>query len=323
MNELELRGEIVIPGEEIGKNVRRGDFTYAVGPDVKAGVFGIKEDKENMVSVIPLSGKYIPKEGDMVVGVVSNVNRNGWAISINSPYETYLAREKRRDDDDTFDLRRLYKEGDIVSIMVSSVDEVKNSYAEGPRKLVGGRIAMLNAKKIPRVIGSKKSMLSLLRDKSGCRIVVGQNGIIWIDGPEKNMEVVVEAILKIGKESHTKGLTNRISIFVDEEMARRGAVAPPPLPRDERDEGYERPRSEGRYRDRGSSRGSDRPHGSDRPRGRDYSRDRRGPRRDSPRGEGQRSNEGSGGEGRRDESPQAKESPQGGEQNGNQDQNKF
>jgi len=225
MNGLELRGDIVVPGESIGKNVKRGDFTYLEDNDIKAGVFGLKESKETSVSVIPFAGKYLPKEGDMVVGVVSNVSRNGWNININSPYETYLAKERRRDDDETFDLRRLYKEGDIVSVKIFTVDEVKSSYAEGPRKLTGGRIVILNAKKIPRVIGSKKSMLALLRDKSGCRVVVGQNGIIWLDGPEKNMQVVVEAILKIEKESHTKGLTDRISQFLDEQMSSQGLKA--------------------------------------------------------------------------------------------------
>jgi len=224
MADLELRGEIVVPGEELGSNLRRGEFTYADNGKIKAGVYGIKEARDNDVSVIPLSGKYMPKEGDMVVGIVSDVLRTGWIVNINSPYTAYMNKERRRDreDDDAFDLRRLYKEGDIVSVKISRVDEVKSSYADGPRKLIGGRIVMLNAKKIPRVIGSKKSMLNLLRDKSGCRIVVGQNGLIWIDGPEKNMELVVEAILRIGKESHTKGLTDRISEFMDEGVKRLG-----------------------------------------------------------------------------------------------------
>lgn len=230
---LELRGEIVVPGEEIGANIRRGDFTYLDGGRIKAGVFGIKEARDNEVSVIPLSGKYMPKEGDMVVGVVSDVMRTGWLVNINSPYTAYMNREKRRDrDDEAFDLRRLYKEGDIVSVKIGRVDEVKSSYADGPRKLVGGRIVLVSAKKIPRVIGSKKSMLNLLRDKSGCRIVVGQNGIIWLDGPEKNMGLVVDAIIKIEHESHTKGLTDRISEFMDEGVKRLGLKVAAPQNRD-------------------------------------------------------------------------------------------
>lgn len=227
--ELELRGEIVVPGENLGANLKRGDFTYKDDGNIKAAIFGIKEAKGNEVSVIPLSGKYMPKEGDMVVGLVYNVLRTGWLVNINSPSAAYMNREKRRDreEDDAFDLRRLFKEGDIVSIKISRVDEVKSSYADGPRKLFGGRIVMVNAKKIPRIIGSKKSMLNILRDKSGCRIVVGQNGIIWLDGQETSMELVVEAILKIERESHTKGLTDRISEFMDEGAKRLGIKIQP------------------------------------------------------------------------------------------------
>lgn len=216
MSELELRDEIVVPGDVLGKDVRRGDFTYYDGADLKAGVYGVRNKKDKYISVIPLSGKYVPKEGDMVIGVIKNVMRTGWLIDMGSGYTAYLNKERRRDDDETFDLRRLYKEGDIVSVKVSRVDEVKSSYADGPRKLTGGRIVLVNPKKIPRVIGSKKSMLSLMRDKSGCRVLVGQNGIIWIDGPEANMQLVVDAILKIESESHTRGLTDRISEYLDE-----------------------------------------------------------------------------------------------------------
>lgn len=214
-----MRGEIVVPGEELGKKkLKRGDYTYPDGDLIKAAVYGVKNEKEDFVSVIPLAGKYMPKEGDMVVGVVSNVMRTGWLVNIGPGYTAYLNKERRRDDDEGFDLRRLFKEGEIVSVKISRVDEIKSSYVDGPRKLTGGRIVMVNAKKIPRVIGSKKSMLTLLRDKSGCRVLVGQNGIIWIDGPSKNMELVVEAVLKIETESHTKGLTDRISNFLDEGM---------------------------------------------------------------------------------------------------------
>ena len=218
VNGLELRGDVVVPGESLGSKVKRGDFTYKDDSDLKAGIFGIKNEKNGVVSVIPLAGQYVPKEGDMVVGMVTNVMRTGWLITINDAYTAYLNKERRRDDDEGFDLRKIFKEGDLVSIKVSAVDEIKNSYVDGPRKLQGGRIVMVNAKKIPRIIGSKKSMLTLLRDKTDCRVVVGQNGIIWLEGEAKNMQLVFDAILKIENESHTKGLTDRISEYLDEGM---------------------------------------------------------------------------------------------------------
>ncbi|MBN2518577.1 MAG: hypothetical protein JXB14_07030 [Candidatus Altiarchaeota archaeon] len=254
---LELRGEIVIPGEVLvdgGKE--HGDYTFLEGSKVKSNVFGLKSEKERNVSVIPLSGKYIPKEGDMVVGVVVNTLYNGWILDIDGPYRISLShddrdsrrddrrdgrrdnrrddrrddrrggrrdgrRDNRRDDRNSQDLRKIYKEGDLLSVMIKSVDEIKHSCAEGPRKLVGGRIAVISAKKVPRVIGNKKSMLELLRTKTGCRIVVGQNGLVWLDGPEEKMQVAINAILKIENESHTKGLTDRISHFLDQELGKK------------------------------------------------------------------------------------------------------
>jgi exosome complex component RRP4 len=221
MAELELRGEIVVPGEVLGKNVKRGDYTYQDDGNVRASVFGLKNEKKDYASVIPLSGRYMPKEGDMVIGVVEKVLFSSWVLDINSPYKTSLNHEKGRDDrrdDREIDLRKFFKEGDLVSVKIMSVDEVKASYAEGPRKLVGGRIVMVSAKKVPRIIGNKKSMLELLRQKTGCRIIVGQNGIVWLDGGADNMEAAVEAILKIQEESHTRGLTDRISGFLDEKI---------------------------------------------------------------------------------------------------------
>lgn len=218
MTKLQLRADIVVPGEELGKKVKGGDSTYADDGVIRACVFGLKSGREDRASVISLGGQYVPKEGDMVVGIVTRVMRTGWLITITPAYTTYLNKERRRDDDGTFDLRKLYKEDDLVSIKISEVNELKESYADGPRKLRDGRVMTVNAKKIPRIIGSKKSMLTLLRDKTGCRVVVGQNGIIWIDGPEENMQLVVEAILKITRESHTKGLTDRISAFLDNGM---------------------------------------------------------------------------------------------------------
>ncbi len=216
MEKLELRAEVVAPGDLLARDISNGTYTYLDGGEVKASVFGLKDIKKDSVSVIPLAGKYMPKAGDMVIGVITMVDRNGWEISINSPYPVFLQRD--RDMDPILNPRRLYKEGDIVSVKIKSVNEMKKCYAEGPRKLRGGRILMINAKKIPRVIGNRKSMLGILREKSECRVVVGQNGVIWLDGPERNVQMVVDAILQIERESHTKGLTDRISSVLDKKM---------------------------------------------------------------------------------------------------------
>jgi exosome complex component RRP4 len=53
-------------------------------------------------------------------------------------------------------------------------------------------------------------MLNLLKEKTGCEIIVGKNGIIWIKGKEENVNKLTLAIMKIEKEAHIPGLTSRI-----------------------------------------------------------------------------------------------------------------
>jgi len=53
-------------------------------------------------------------------------------------------------------------------------------------------------------------MIALLKKYTRCRIFVGQNGRIWIDGDEEGIEKVLQTIKIIEDESLSFGLTNRI-----------------------------------------------------------------------------------------------------------------
>jgi exosome complex component RRP4 len=53
-------------------------------------------------------------------------------------------------------------------------------------------------------------MIGLLKKYTRCRIFVGQNGRIWIDGDEEGITKVLQTIRTIEDESLSYGLTNRI-----------------------------------------------------------------------------------------------------------------
>jgi exosome complex component RRP4 len=73
-----------------------------------------------------------------------------------------------------------------------------------------GRIIKITPSKVPRLIGKRGSMINMIKELSGTEMVVGQNGWVWIKGEPKNELSAMKAIYKIDRESHTKGLTNRI-----------------------------------------------------------------------------------------------------------------
>ncbi len=84
----------------------------------------------------------------------------------------------------------------------------------GLRKLKGGRVIRVNPQKVPRIIGKDGSMVTLIKESTGCNIIVGQNGLVWLDGAPEAQLLVEKTIRKIEEESHLTGLTERIGAFL-------------------------------------------------------------------------------------------------------------
>lgn len=58
-------------------------------------------------------------------------------------------------------------------------------------------------------------MINMIKTLTGTRIIVGQNGWVWVSGKNDELErLAIEAILKVDRESHTQGLTDRVKEFL-------------------------------------------------------------------------------------------------------------
>ena len=57
-------------------------------------------------------------------------------------------------------------------------------------------------------------------ERTGCKIVVGQNGRVWLKG--NNIDIAIKAIRKIEREAQSKGLTDRIEEFLSNELRSSG-----------------------------------------------------------------------------------------------------
>lgn len=215
---------VVVPGEIIktGMNFIPSYGTYRDGDNIRASILGILNIDKNVVRLIPLSGKYIPQSGDNIIGRVMDVLVSGWRIDINSPYTAVLP---LKDASSSFiergaDLTQFYNIGDCVMTQITNVTSQKlvdvSMKGPGLRKLRGGRIMTVDSHKVPRIIGKAGSMVSLVKQHTGCNILVGQNGLVWIDGNPENEVVAVKAIKKIEKESHSLGLTDKMKTFLEE-----------------------------------------------------------------------------------------------------------
>ena len=217
--------KLVIPGEFLSDDANLADEgTYVEEGKVFSSVFGIASLK-NHVRVVPLSGKYIPRSGDMIIGIITEVSFSNWIVDIRSPYEGLLHISEFPRRIENTDMSKYLKVGDAIITLVTDVDPTMKVELtlndQRLRQIKEGRIIDVTPSKVPRLIGRSGSMIAMLKNETNCNIFIGQNGRVWITGKDKDLELAVKAILKIERESHVSGLTDRLTRFLKEEKDKK------------------------------------------------------------------------------------------------------
>jgi len=212
--------EVVVPGELLAISSKKaGVGTYSEGGKIFASQLGIKTVRPDSISVVPLAGQYIPVRGDLVVGKIVDVGASNWLVDINSPYPSPLHVNEVPWRVEFGETRKFMTVGDIVLLMIVGVDETKriqvSMQEHGLRKLTGGMVMEISPSKVPRVIGKNGSMIQMLKNMTSCRIYVGQNGRIWIDGELDSIVMAVKAIRMIEDEAHSQGLTEKVKALLE------------------------------------------------------------------------------------------------------------
>ncbi len=291
MGELLIQQKkVVVPGDIIAKGM---DFlpsagTYRRDEDIVASKLGLVAMEGKVIKLIPLSGSYIPKAGDVIIGKVNDIAMSGWLINTNTAYTAVL---NVKDATSHFiakgaDLTRYFKIGDYVATKIINVTSqmLVDLSTKGPglKKLSGGQVISVEASKVPRIVGKAGSMVSMIKEATKCRIVVGQNGLVWINGQPQAEVIAVNTIRMIEKESHVSGLTERVQAFLNDSVK---GLDLKELPYEEEesnesfsDRGYSR-----EYNNRGSSYGNRGSYDRGDRRGNSRGPNRGGPRRHPPR----------------------------------------
>ena len=205
---------LVIPGQILADDeYYPGRGTFKEGDKICSSLIGLVSLRNKKIRVIPLKSKYVPKKGDVVIGKINDVRFSMWDVNINSPYSGILpafevfGRDKK-------ELSKVYDVGDVLFLRVIDVDEVKKAKlglkGRGLGKFKGGIIVDISPTKVPRLIGKKGSMINMIKNKTNCKIVVGQNGLVWVKGDDDMEQLTREIIHTIEVEAHTSGLTNKI-----------------------------------------------------------------------------------------------------------------
>lgn len=226
--------QIVRPGDVLAIIENEGEIApkylpekhiYISGNKICSNILGLVSITNNEVSVIPLEGVYFPKKDDLVIGLVIGVGITNWIIDIRAPYKAILNGSEVIEGFNPIihNLRDYLDVGEYILAKIAVFDRTRDPIltvkGKGLGKITEGTIIEVKPSRIPRIIGKKGSMLNLLTSKTGCNIVVAQNGMIWARCPDNHrLNILIKAIKIIEEKVHMRGLTEEIKLFLERSL---------------------------------------------------------------------------------------------------------
>ena len=134
--------------------------------------------------VKPIKSKYSPQVGDIVVGRVQEIANKRWRIDIKasgyaylSLNSTYIPEQRKKNEEDEFNMRRIMREGDLVVAEVHSTnaDHSCNLHTRNPKygRLEAGRLIEVGHRQVRR---QKHHMLAL----GEVGVILGNNGNVFL-----------------------------------------------------------------------------------------------------------------------------------------------
>jgi len=212
----------VIPGDVITSgNHRYGNYIEKRGDQYVALRVGLAEVSQDGVKLNPLTGPYIPRADDQVIGKVVDINGFGWVVDINSCFDGFLPASfvfGREFSPATHDLSSKFRVGDVIGARIESYDRSRDPQlsirGEGYGKIPEGEIIKMSPTKVPRLIGRRGSMINLISERTGCDVQVGQNGVIVVVGPPEGIVKTATVIRMIDKETHGASLMGKVEEYL-------------------------------------------------------------------------------------------------------------
>lgn len=220
----DVKRRYVIPGDTIAEgNFRPLMNVVRAGNSLIATRIGIAETGRDGVKVIPLTGVYIPRVNDLVIGKIVDHSSLSWEVDINSCFSAHLPAQDvfgRDYSPARDDMAKHFAIGDMITARVMAFDRTRDPMLtvqdRDLGKIARGEALRISATRVPRLIGKRGSMIQTIEQATQTRVLIGQNGIVVVTGrtPE-GIKLAVRAIKMVEEEAHTANLTQRIKILLN------------------------------------------------------------------------------------------------------------
>ena len=218
-NHFVLPGDIIVTGDYTPEQNVIIDGDRAISTTV-----GFSEVNDNRVGVISLTGFYIPKIDDLVIGKVISFSALSWEIDINSYYSAILPASDVFGRDFTSSRDNLslkLAKGDLIAARIvntGSREPLITISGQDLGKIDSGELVKISPSKVPRLIGKQGSMIQAIEGATNSSITIGQNGLIILNNDNNSgLERATRAIKMIDLNLYEPNLEEKIQNLLDDQ----------------------------------------------------------------------------------------------------------
>ena len=221
---MENKRKYVIPGDVVTSGPYRPEQNVILeGNKIISTTIGISEIYDDSVRVIPLTGKYIPKINDLVIGKVVSHTSLSWELDINSCYVGFLPAQDvfgRDFSAHADELTSKLKTGDLVAARIANFDRTRDPLItisdRDLGKIDSGDLVQISPSKVPRLIGKRGTMIQAIEMATNAAITIGQNG--WVVVSCESSEGLLKAkkaIQMVDDKAHVANLTDQVKEMLE------------------------------------------------------------------------------------------------------------
>ncbi|KAF8456438.1 hypothetical protein BDZ91DRAFT_839690 [Kalaharituber pfeilii] len=190
------------PGGSSNNSEDQGTGGAAPASTIISTLAGTLLKTNKLLSIHPLSSRYTPQIGDLVVGRITDVQTKRWRVDIRSHHLAVLLLSsinlpggilRRRTAADELQIRGFFQEGDLLVAEVQSLTGGGGSGGEGAvaslhtRSLRFGKLRGGALVAVPpgRIVRSKRHVWKVeAREGAGeIEVIAGVNGLVWVGKP--------------------------------------------------------------------------------------------------------------------------------------------
>ena len=221
---MDNRRKHVIPGDVVTTGPFRPEQNVILeGDKIISTTVGVSEIYDDSVKVISLTGQYLPKIDDLVIGKVISHSSLSWELDINSCYVGFLPAQDvfgRDFSAHADELTSKLKSGDLVAARIANSDRTRDPLItiadRDLGKIDSGDLVKISPSKVPRLIGKKGSMIQTIENATEAAITIGQNGwvIVSCENPEGLLKAK-KAIQMVNEQAHVANLTDQVNEMLE------------------------------------------------------------------------------------------------------------